>query len=52
MAIKANSAPDGTAYLSNGDIGPEGLSGSYVFARRKVPGEVVKVTKESVVYYP
>jgi ABC-type branched-subunit amino acid transport system substrate-binding protein len=52
MAITANSAPNGTMYLSDPESEPTGLAGSYLFAKRKVPSELVKVTRDSSVYYP
>jgi ABC-type branched-subunit amino acid transport system substrate-binding protein len=52
MAIKASSVPEGALYLNSGDKGPEGLAGYYSFADRKVPAEVVKVVRESAVYFP
>jgi ABC-type branched-subunit amino acid transport system substrate-binding protein len=52
MAIKADSSPDGAMYLTIGDKGPEGIAGNYNFVTGKLPVEVVKVNRDSAVYYP
>ncbi|MDR2340565.1 MAG: hypothetical protein LBF40_10625 [Deltaproteobacteria bacterium] len=51
LAIKASSVPQASMYLDGAEA-PEGLAGSYAFSEGKVPGEVVRVNRDSTVYYP
>ena len=52
MAVKAAASPEGEGNLAAEDKVHTGLAGEYSFSSRRVPGEVVRVSADSVVYFP
>jgi ABC-type branched-subunit amino acid transport system substrate-binding protein len=51
LAIQGTSSMEGPLFFTEGG-GPKGIAGVYNFQEGKVPGALVKVTADSVVYFP